>query len=131
MNRRNEMSELSILVIEDDEIAAEILQQFIHQYHPHAKVEWCWNGFEALIRVEEVKPDLIFLDFMMPKIDGMEFLQAVKDSDALDQKTRIIVVSAYVDDAKKAKFLSMGVDEVLDKPINIEAIRMAVERMKA
>ncbi len=124
------MAELSILVIEDDEVAAEILQQFIHQYHPKAKVEWCWNGFEALVRVEEVKPDLIFLDFMMPKIDGMEFLQAIKDSGALSKTVRIIVVSAYVDEARKAKFLKMGVDEVLSKPINIEAIEAAVSRVE-
>ena len=122
------MDELSILIVEDDEVAAEILQQFILQHRSKAKVEWCWNGFEALVKVQEIEPDLVFLDYMMPKLDGMEFIAALKELQAC-KKSYITVISAYVDESKEKEFLQMGVDEVLSKPINIEQIGAVLDKV--
>jgi two-component system, OmpR family, response regulator BaeR len=120
------MAELSILIIEDDEVAAEILQKFIHHVRPEAEVAWVWNGFEALVRIKEASPDLIFLDYMMPKIDGMVFMRDV-NSLAADQHFAVAVVSAFVDDKKRQEFLDVGVDYVVNKPISIEKITEIID----
>ncbi len=115
------MAPLTILIIEDDEVATEILHLFIKEYRPDATIEWCLNGFEALVRVEEVKPDIIFLDYMMPKVDGIEFIRALKNcTTSYDYKT--VVISAFVDKAKTAEFYELGADYALAKPIEIEQV---------
>ena len=124
------MSDLSILIVEDDEVATEILHLFIREYRPDAKIEWCWNGFEALVRIEEVKPDIIFLDYMMPKVDGIEFIKALKNC-TTDHNYKIVVISAFVDKEKTTEFLELGADHVLAKPINIEQIEELLKKFSS
>ncbi|MDP8223775.1 MAG: response regulator [Candidatus Lernaella stagnicola] len=122
------MKDLSILIIEDDEVAAEILQNFVQNKFPDARVEWCWNGYEALVRVADFGPDLIFLDYMMPKIDGTLFLRDLK---CLESKgaCKVAIVSAYVDEDRRREFLDVGADYVVDKPIQIEEIHAILDEV--
>jgi len=116
------VADLQILIIEDDEIAAEILQQYIRLIRPQAQIDWCWNGYEALVRIGESKPDLIFLDYMMPKIDGLEFLHTVKQLKACEN-CRIAIVSAFVMRDKERDFYDQGADYVLPKPLVLEQVQ--------
>jgi len=122
------MSEFTILIIEDDEVAAEILQKYIQIYRPEANLEWCWDGLEALIKLRDLKPDLILVDYMMPKIDGLEFLTTLKQLNAASQ-SYITVISAYVDKLKEKDFLAMGADEVMPKPIFAEQVESLLNRV--
>lgn len=117
---------LSILIIEDDEVAAEIVQKFVQIKTPDARFNWCWNGYEALVQVKQFKPDLIFLDYMMPKMDGLVFLRDLRQLEA-GERAQVAVVSAYVDDVRKQEFLEAGADFVVTKPVNIEAIHAIVD----
>ena len=113
---------MRVMIVEDDEIAAEILQQYILHYFPDAEIQWQWDGFEALVRITEFSPQFIFLDYMMPKLDGMEFLSNLRKLDCCNN-AQVIVISAYVDGHKEMEFRKMGADEVLAKPVEIETIR--------
>ncbi len=121
------MPDLSVLIIEDDEVAAEILHKYVTLKQPDAHVEWCWNGYEALVCIEDLKPDVILLDYMMPKVDGKDFLTILKDLES-SKNSRIAVVSAYVDKDNEKAFLQMGADEVLSKPATIEQIEAVLIR---
>ena len=116
------VSDLRILIIEDDEIAAEILQQYIRHLRPNAKIDWCWNGYEALVLIGELKPELVFLDYMMPKLDGLEFLHSIKHLKSCEN-CKIAVVSAFVDRDKEREFFEQGADYVLPKPLVPEQIQ--------
>lgn len=111
----------SVMIIEDDEIAAEILQKYIHHYSSDIHIEWSWNGYEALVRIQEVRPQIIFLDYMMPKFDGLEFLKSIKELNTI-RDTKIAIISAYVDKYNEDKFISLGADFVLPKPIKFDQI---------
>lgn len=124
------MADLRILIIEDDEIAAEIMQQYVRLVRPSAKVDWCWNGYEALVLVGELKPDLILLDYMMPKLDGLEFLQTIKHLKNYEH-CKIAVVSAYVDREKEREFLEQGADFVLPKPLVLEQVQEVLKQFPA
>ncbi len=117
---------LSVLIIEDDEVAAEIVQKYVQIKMPEARFNWCWNGYEALVQVKEFKPDLIFLDYMMPKMDGMVFLRDLRQLEA-GEKSQVAVVSAYVDDQRKKEFLAAGADFVVAKPVNVEAVHAIID----
>jgi CheY-like chemotaxis protein len=122
------MDRFTVLIIEDDEVAAEIIQKMVLHTAPDSRTEWCWNGYEALVRVKAFEPDLIFLDYMMPKIDGLAFL---RDLRRLDPATdcQVAVVSAYVDETKQQEFVEAGADFVLAKPVTAEQIARIVDKV--
>lgn len=120
---------ISVLIIDDDEVAAEILQEYVLLNHPDARVEWCWNGYEALLKIEEFMPDVVFVDYMMPKLDGMEFITTLKKLGTC-KSAYIAVISAYVDKERAEKFMGIGADIVLSKPVSLGQIGQIIRDAK-
>lgn len=88
------------------------------------------NGFEALEQIQAQEPDLILLDILMPKMDGLETLKRLRSFCT----TPVIVLSAKGTDIDKIKGLGLGADDYLPKPFNpdelvarIEAVRRRVK----
>lgn len=75
------------------------------------------DGTVALAKCEEESFDLIFMDIMMPKMDGFTATSAIK---ALQSKCMIIALSALDDEGSKQKMLSLGAEDYLTKPVNAE-----------
>jgi CheY-like chemotaxis protein len=123
------MADLRVMIIEDDELAAEILNTFIVEAGPKCEIEWVWNGFEALVRLQDSQPDVIFLDYMMPAYDGKELLQGMRRLQNGDE-TFIVVVSAFVNAENRDEFLRLGADYVLEKPVTFAQIRDVILRAK-
>ena len=85
------------------------------------------NGEEALSRVHESKPDMMFLDVMMPKKNGYEVCQELK-SNSGSCDIHIIMLSAKGQEADREKALTLGADEFMTKPFSPLGV---VERVKA
>ena len=75
------------------------------------------NGEEAMAEVRSSKPDLIFLDIMMPKKNGYEVCQEIKDDPNLSD-IHIIMLTAKGQDADREKGLSVGAEEFMTKPFS-------------
>jgi class 3 adenylate cyclase/CheY-like chemotaxis protein len=86
------------------------------------------DGEEALATAHERQPDLILLDVMMPKIDGMEVCRRLKD-DAAMPFTPIILVTAKADSKDIVAGLNAGADEYLTKPVEQSALVARVKSM--
>ena len=105
-----------ILVVEDEPSQREVLA-----YNLKAEgflVISADNGEDALLLVEEEEPDLILLDWMMPKLSGIEVCRRLKSRD----KTRaipIIMVSARSEEVDKVRGLEIGADDYLVKPYSV------------
>jgi len=123
------MREFKILIVEDEEVTAEILGQYATRVGPEIKFDWCWNGLEALACAEKVRPDLILMDYMMPKIDGLEVVQRIRRED-FAKAAYIAVVSAYVNEKKQEEFKEAGADEVMLKPVSYEQLKEVIQRAK-
>jgi CheY-like chemotaxis protein len=123
------MPKLSVMIIDDNEVDAELLQRIVERYAKESTIEWCWDGLEALVRVGTVKPDLIFLDYMMPKTDGLGFLKNVRDLKALRQ-THIAVVSAFVEPRNSEQFRQLGADDVLSKPVQVKDVVEVIHKVE-
>jgi two-component system LytT family response regulator len=80
----------------------------------------CSNGFEGVLSIQELKPDLVFLDIQMPKITGFEMLEL------LNEPPVIIFATAYEEFAIRA-FEANAVDYLL-KPYPIERVQVAIEK---
>jgi DNA-binding response OmpR family regulator len=79
------------------------------------------DGEEALVKARESKPNLMFLDVMMPKKNGYEVCQELK-SDVGTRDIHIIILSAKGQEADKEKALSAGANEFMTKPFSPVAI---------
>jgi len=109
------------IVVDDEDLARQVLRELL-QAHPEVEiVAECANGFEAVKAVAELKPDLLFLDVQMPKLDGFEVLELTGSDLA------VIFVTAYDQYALRA-FEAHAVDYLL-KPFGAERLRVALDRV--
>ena len=90
------MDSIRVLIVDDEEPARAILREFLADYPQFVVAGECANGYEAVKAVAEQKPDLLFLDIQMPKLDGFEVL------DLLDPKPKVVFVTAYDEYAIRA-----------------------------
>jgi CheY-like chemotaxis protein len=83
------------VIVGDEELARHLLREYLHQAGGVELIAECANGFEAVKAIAERKPDLVFLDVQMPKLDGFEVLELIDPSAAArppEQKLERIVV---------------------------------------
>jgi adenylate cyclase len=114
-----------ILVVDDNETNRDVLKTRL-AVHGYDLIEAA-DGEEALAIAKECQPDLILLDVMMPKLDGVEVCRRLK-SDPAAPFTSIILVTARADSKDVVAGLEAGADEYLTKPIDQLAL---VARVKS
>jgi two-component system, LytTR family, response regulator len=110
------------IIVDDEELARQILCEYLAAHADIEVVAGCANGFEAVKSITEQKPDLVFLDIQMPKLDGFEVLELVGPG------TEVVFVTAYDNYAIRA-FEVHAVDYLL-KPVSAERFEAALERAR-
>lgn len=111
---------MRVVIVDDEELARGYLRELLAAHPDIEVVADCANGFEAVKAVAELKPDLLFLDVQMPKLDGFEVLELI------GADTAVIFVTAYDQYALRA-FDVHAVDYLL-KPFNQARFEAALER---
>jgi two-component system LytT family response regulator len=113
---------LRVVVVDDEEPARALLREYLSRARDVELVGECRNGFEAVKAVNDLAPDLLFLDVQMPKLNGFEVLEL------LGRDVAVVFVTAFDEHAIKA-FEVHAVDYVL-KPVSEERIATALERAR-
>jgi CheY-like chemotaxis protein len=115
----------SILLVEDDENIGEVLVQAITQETSYI-VMLARNGHDALKSVEEVKPQLLILDYQLPRMNGLELYDRLHGMEEL-QDVPAIMMSARLplQELKKRKITAMN------KPIDLDDFLLAIEKFLA
>jgi two-component system LytT family response regulator len=117
------MSEkLKTIIIEDEELARNLLRSYLKDHPDIELIGECENGFDGVKAINDKKPDLVFLDIQMPKITGFEMIEL------LDFKPQIIFTTAYDQYALKAFELN-AVDYLL-KPFSKDRMLAAIDKVK-
>ncbi len=117
------MSEkLQTLIIEDEELARNLLRSYLKDHPDIEVIGECENGFDGIKAINEKKPDLVFLDIQMPKITGFEMIEL------LDFKPQIIFTTAYDQYALKA--FEMNAVDYLLKPFSKDRMLAAIDKVK-
>ena len=111
---------MNAIIVDDEHLAREIVKKYLEKHADIDILAECSNGFEAVKEITEKKPDLIFLDIQMPKLNGFEMLEL------LDVHPSIIFTTAFDDYAIKA-FEVNAVDYLL-KPFSEERFNEALEK---
>ncbi len=110
------------VVVDDEELARQVLREYLASHQEIEVVAECGNGFEAVKAITELKPALLFLDIQMPKLDGFEVLE-LAGSDLV-----VIFVTAH--DAHAIRAFEVHAVDYLLKPIGRERFEAALERAK-
>lgn len=114
------MQTVSTLIIDDESLARDIVKRYSGEHPELNIIAECSDGFEALRQIQTHKPDLLFLDIQMPKLDGFELLEV------LDYSPAIIFTTAFDQFAIKA--FEMNAVDYLLKPFSRERFDSAVQK---
>jgi excisionase family DNA binding protein len=117
-----------ILVVDDDPIIVETIVQSLEEDEYDYEVISASDGFEAGLQVNHFRPHLLILDIMMPDIKGYDVCKKIKSSEET-KDTKIIVLSAYLDDEKFKKMKEYGADVCFSKPLPLPQLKQEVARL--
>lgn len=111
---------IKAILIDDEPLARSIVTEYLLAFPEISIAQECNDGFEGVKAIAQHKPDLIFLDIQMPKINGFEMLELI------DQPPAVIFTTAFDEYAIKA-FESRAIDYLL-KPFSKERFTKAIEK---
>lgn len=110
-----------VLVVDDNAINRKVFGNLLHQ--TRVKITEAESGAQCLALIKQKQFDIIFLDHMMPGMDGMETLKRMrKDSGNLSSHAPVIALTANAISGAKQKYLDAGFDDYLSKPIVSEKL---------
>jgi two-component system chemotaxis response regulator CheY len=111
-----------VLVVDDAAFMRKMVSDALAQ-GGHEVVGEAANGDEAIVRFQELKPDVMTLDITMPEKDG---LAALKEIVALDPSARVVMCSALGQEAKVLEAIKSGAKDFVVKPFRAERVLEAV-----
>lgn len=119
------MANLKIMVIDDSTTIRKSAEIFLKK--AGFDVVSIEDGFEALSRIDDESPDVVFIDVIMPKIDGLQACQIIKRNEKF-KKTPVIFLSSKDSEFDKARGLMMGANDYLTKPFSRDEIVSMVNK---
>jgi len=115
-----------ILIVDDEAVALRILQHALRkQGH---RVQSASNGEEALLIAQKSQFDLMILDISMPRMDGVELLQHIRELDS-NTSTPVIMLTASSQDEDRVRAENSGANLYMTKPFSSQKINEAVESL--
>jgi len=112
---------MKAIIIDDEPLARSIVKEYLQSYPEVELVQECNDGFEGVKAINQLQPDMIFLDIQMPKINGFEMLELI------DNPPQVIFTTAFEEYAIKA-FETHAVDYLL-KPFSKERFDKALQKL--
>lgn len=121
------MEPIKVLIIDDEELARQLIRNYLKDFPAVEILGECENGFEGVKAIGDLKPDLVFLDIQMPKLNGFEMLELI------DSPPEVIFITAHNEFAIQA--FEMNAVDYLLKPYGqdrlISAVQKAIERIRS
>jgi len=114
-----------ILVVDDNEINILVAEEMFKAYG--AEPDTASSGVEAISQTKNTKYDIIFMDHMMPEMDGIEATGHIRAGCCLNSETPIIAFTANVYEGVKEEFLKKGLSDYISKPIDIQELNRVLQ----
>lgn len=105
-----------ILLVEDDHGIRALYKKIIEQALPNFEVKFADNGYEAIGLYRDLLPTIIITDHDMPLMNGIQLVEAIQKKES-NRTVPIIVVSSKLNDEISKKYLRLGVDRIISKPV--------------
>lgn len=118
--------QFKILIVDDDETIQELFRRFLS--NKQFRLEFASDGFEAGIQTNKFKPDLIILDLYLPKVDGFNVCDHIKNNKET-KHIKILAISGDNTEAIRTKIMKAGADFFFSKPFDMPEIQKKIENL--
>ena len=115
--------EKKVLLVDDDAKLRKLLREYLEGYQFH--VLTLADGAAVSSRIQQEFPDIVILDIMLPKKDGLEVLKEIRT----DSNIPVIMLTARGEEADRVIGLELGADDYLPKPLSATVLKNAVARV--
>ena len=122
------MQKVRVLVVDDNKRIVNLLREALAREEEIEVVGTAADGEEALKMIHLLKPDVVLLDLIMPKIDGLGVMERLRKHDSQERLPQIIVVSAVSQESVTENAFSLGAAYYILKPFDT---RVVISRVKA
>lgn len=122
------ISDLTVMIIDDSKTIRKSAESLLSK--EGCEVCTAEDGFDALAKIAEYKPDLIFVDIMMPRLDGYQTCTLIKNNRQF-RDTPVIMLTSKDSIFDKARGRIVGSEEYLTKPFTREDLMQAISRHAA
>lgn len=118
---------MQVLVVEDSIVNLNVISRMLEEkgYEVH-KAE---NGLKAVELVQKFKYDVILMDIQMPLMDGIEATKRIREMEGTKRHTPIVAITAFALRGDKEKFISMGMDAYIAKPVKMKELFKTIEEI--
>ncbi len=123
------VKQLQLLLVEDDKINQKVISKMLLE-RGHS-VEIAENGIEAIELFTKGSFDAILMDIQMPKMNGVEATAKIRSLELEGKHTPIIALTAYSLPGDREKFIKLGMDEYVSKPIHMDTLFQVLEQVTA
>ena len=120
---------MKILIADDNKDFSDILMEFINRQEDMEVIEVAGNGEEACTMIQEVQPDIVILDVIMPYLDGIGVLERVTTMN-LERRPLFVMLSAVGQDKITERALSLGAEYYIVKPFDMETLVNRIRQLK-
>jgi signal transduction histidine kinase len=127
MNSEGSITDSDILIIEDSQTQADLLRLMLEKHDFRVRV--ARNGNEALRMLEEIKPEIIITDVMMPDVDGFELCRKIKRKERF-KDIPVIILTSLSDPHDVIKGLESGADNFVTKPCDAEYLLARIKHLR-
>ena len=127
MNNRFIAPQVHVLVVDDNLMNIRVLEGLLKPYR--IQVTHAVSGFEALEKIETMDYDFIFMDHMMPEMDGVETLQRIRQKrGGYYKKVPVIALTANAIAGMRGMFMEKGFQDFMAKPVELSVLERVLER---
>jgi excisionase family DNA binding protein len=125
---RGSTRERSVLIVDDEPDIREVVRRWLKELDDELRVEEACDGYEAGIKIGSMQPDLVILDVMMPRVDGISLCKSIKDNPKT-QGVKVLAITAFPEQDNVRKMYDAGANLCLIKPLQMEHFRLEVIRL--
>lgn len=113
-----------VLIVDDSIISRRMIRKLISKHN--FEIDEATNGKEAIDKIHSNQYDIIFLDLLMPDIDGIQILSRLKSEGI---PTKVVVISADIQETTKDKCKELGAFAFINKPPKEEEIDTVIQKL--
>ena len=116
LSYNSNIEKINILIVEDNKVNMLLLKTIVKNINMNSIIFECENGYEAVKQIENINPDLVFMDIQMPIMNGYEATKAIRGT-KIGKNIPIIAVTAGAEKEEKNKCIAAGMNDYISKPI--------------
>ena len=118
---------MKFLIVDDSNFAQIVMSNLLEEIFMDVDITMANNGVEGFEKYKETKPDYVFIDLLMPRLNGMELIKMIKE---YDKSAKIFVVTADVQKSIREEIEVLDIKAFINKPFNEEKAKCVFDIIK-